>query len=156
MPNPTYERTATGPATPSPSTRQTDETTTVTDTFNGGGAEDLGHVQLERPCGASRPSTPPHTVVVKTYTRTIPGVAGTCTDYPNTARSRPTAPSDSETVTVCVGSDLDVTKTANLGYQRELLWDIAKSGPGTVFTGPTGRASSGAWSATRSTSPRTA
>ncbi len=43
-----------------------------------------------------------------------------------------------QSVKVCVRASLNVTKDANLGYQRELLWDIAKSGPGTVFVGEDG------------------
>ena len=112
-----------------------DETTTVTDVFDG----DVGTTKTWGPFGwnAVRGSSSPaaHTIVVATYERTVTGVPGTCTDYPNTARESADGTSDSETVTVCVGVDLDVTKTANLGYERELLWRIAKSGPGTVFTG---------------------
>ena len=62
--------------TRSPSTSPTDLTTTVFDTFNGGGAENLGTFNWNEVRGETDASTPPHTVVVKTYTRNIPGVAG--------------------------------------------------------------------------------
>ena len=115
--------------------QRTDETTTVFDTFNGGGAENLGTFNWNDVWGETNANTPPHTVVVKTYTRDIPGVAGTCTDYPNKATESADGTEANQSVTVCVGASLNVTKDANLGYQRELLWDIAKSGPGTVFVG---------------------
>ncbi len=114
---------------------KTDETTTVKDVFNG----DAGTTKTWGPFdwNAVRASNDPAagTVVVATYTRNVAGVPGECTSYPNTASESADGTSDSESVTVCVGQDLDVTKDATLGYQRELLWDIAKSGPGTVFVG---------------------
>ncbi|GAB3017027.1 hypothetical protein GCM10011376_02980 [Nocardioides flavus (ex Wang et al. 2016)] len=113
--------------------QRTDETTTVTDTFHGGAAEDLGTFDWSTVRASEDPAA--HTVVVDTYSRSIDGVPGECEDYTNTARESADDTSDSETVTVCVGRNLDVTKDANLGYQRELLWDIAKSGPGTVWVG---------------------
>lgn len=113
--------------------QKTDETTTVTDTFAGGAAEDLGTFDWNTVRASTDPAE--HTVVVKTYPRSIDGVPGTCEDYANTARESADDTSDSETVTVCVGRNLDVTKDASLGFQRELLWDIAKSGPGTVWVG---------------------
>ena len=117
--------------------QKVDETTTVTDTFNGGAPQDLGTFNWNTVRASNDPAA--HTVVVATYQRDIAGVPGTCTDYPNTARESADDTSDSETVTVCVGANLNVTKDANLGYQRELLWDIAKSGPGTVFVGEDAR-----------------
>jgi hypothetical protein len=113
--------------------QKTDETTTVTDTFDGGAPEDLGTFDWNTVRASNVPTA--HTVVVATYSRDIAGVPGTCTDYTDTARESADDTSDSEKVTVCVGRNLDVTKDATLGYQRELLWDIAKSGPGTVWVG---------------------
>lgn len=113
--------------------QRTDETTTVTDTFAGGAPQDLGTYDWNTVRASNDPAA--HTVVVASYPRSIDGVAGECTDYDNTARESADGTSDSETVTVCVGRNLDVTKDAALGYQRELLWDIAKSGPGTVWVG---------------------
>ena len=61
-----------------------------------------------------------------TYSKTFQGVAGTCTDYDNTA-SLSNGDSDSESVTVCVGKDLTVEKTAEGSYNRTYLWDISKN-----------------------------
>ena len=119
--------------------QKTDETTTVTDTFNGGAAAGPRHLQLEHRPGLATTRRPTRSSWRPTRA-TSPASPAKCTDYPNTARESADGTSDSETVTVCVGADLDVTKDANLGFQRELLWDIAKSGPGTVFVGSDGRA----------------
>ena len=65
-----------------------------------------------------------------TYSITKSGVAGTCTDYTNTAtfttNTTSTTGSDSQTVTVCVGKDLTVTKTAVPTFTRTFHWDIQK------------------------------
>lgn len=118
---------------------ETDETASVTDAFDGGSAEPKGNTSYS---WADVWKAPDHKVTVATYSRDIAGVAGRCTAYPNTATategdSRETT-TDTETVTVCVGVNLDVDKVATLSYQREYLWGIAKSGPGTVFTGDDG------------------
>jgi hypothetical protein len=110
--------------------QRTDWTTTVTDTFNGGDAEVLGTWNWNDVW-----NSPDHTVEAGSYTRSIPGVPGECTDYRNVARESADDTRDAETVTVCVGQDLDVTKDANLGFHRTYDWLIAKSGPGTVFAG---------------------
>ena len=47
-----------------------------------------------------------------TYSLDKQGVAGKCTDYTNTAVIDETEQSDSQKVTVCVGKDLTVSKTA--------------------------------------------
>ena len=66
-----------------------------------------------------------------TYSLTQSGVAGTCTDYTNTAtfttNTTSTTGSDSQKVTVCVGSDLTVSKTANPAFGRKFTWGIDKS-----------------------------
>ncbi|KPV54176.1 hypothetical protein SE17_05360, partial [Kouleothrix aurantiaca] len=66
-----------------------------------------------------------------TYSVSKNGVAGTCTDYTNTAtfttNTTGTEGSDSQTVTVCVGADLTVSKTAAGTFNREYLWSIKKS-----------------------------
>jgi Fe-S cluster assembly iron-binding protein IscA len=66
-----------------------------------------------------------------TYSVSKNGVAGTCTDYTNTAtfttNTTGTEGSDSQTVTVCVGADLTVSKTAAGTFNREYLWSIEKS-----------------------------
>ena len=63
------------------------------------------------------------------------GVAGTCTDYTNIATIQETQQSDSQKVTVCVGQDLTVTKTAAGAYDRKYLWKIDKSVDRTSFSG---------------------
>ncbi len=59
------------------------------------------------------------------------GVAGTCTDYDNTATfttsDTATTGSDDQTVTVCVGEDLTVSKTATPAFTRTYTWGIDKS-----------------------------
>jgi hypothetical protein len=60
------------------------------------------------------------------------GVAGTCTDYPNTASFTtggevPVTGSASKLVTVCVGGDLTPSITAEGSYDRADLWLIDKS-----------------------------
>jgi hypothetical protein len=62
-----------------------------------------------------------------TYDRTESGTAGTCTDYDNTATITETGQTADETVTLCVGADLSVTKTANPTFKRTYLWNISKN-----------------------------
>ncbi len=62
-----------------------------------------------------------------TYSLDKQGVAGTCTDYTNTAVIDETDQSDAQTVTVCVGVDLTVTKTATASKDRLYKWLIDKS-----------------------------
>ncbi len=56
---------------------------------------------------------------------------GTCTDYKNiatfTTNDTATTGSDYQTVTVCVGKDLTVTKTATPTFTRTFRWTIDKS-----------------------------
>ena len=54
-------------------------------------------------------------------------MAGKCTDYTNTAVIDETDQSDTQTVTVCVGKDLTVTKTAAGTFDRTYKWLIDKS-----------------------------
>ncbi len=61
-----------------------------------------------------------------TYSLDQTGVAGTCTDYTNTAIIDETKQSDSQKVTVCVGKDLTVSKTAAGTFDRTYLWKISK------------------------------
>ncbi len=65
------------------------------------------------------------------YTHKFPGVAGTCTDYPNVAsfKSQDTGEhgSDGAAVRVCVGADLKVKKTATPSFERTYDWTIKKS-----------------------------
>ena len=65
------------------------------------------------------------------YSKTFSGVAGTCTPYDNTATVRSgtalLASSNTVTVTVCVGVDLTVGKTATASFTRAYRWKIAKT-----------------------------
>jgi hypothetical protein len=61
-----------------------------------------------------------------TYSLTKAGVAGQCSDYTNTASLTETGQSASKTVTVCVGEDLIVSKTALATEHRTFLWSIDK------------------------------
>jgi hypothetical protein len=62
-----------------------------------------------------------------TYALSFSGVGGTCTDYPNTATIKETGQTASQTVTVCVGEDLTVSKTATPSFTRTFTWGIKKS-----------------------------
>ncbi len=73
----------------------------------------------------------PHTF---TYSLTKSGVAGECTDYTNTASLLETGQSAAKTVTVCVGLDLTVTKTALATDHRTFLWNLAKDADQTRLT----------------------
>jgi hypothetical protein len=55
------------------------------------------------------------------------GVAGTCTDYTNTASLQGLGQAASRTVEVCVGVDLTVTKTALATNHVTYLWSLAKA-----------------------------
>ena len=54
------------------------------------------------------------------------GAAGKCTDYDNTATITETEQSASQKVTLCVGKDLTVSKTASGTFNRTYLWKITK------------------------------
>lgn len=66
----------------------------------------------------------PHTF---TYSITKAGVAGQCTSYTNTAILTETSQSASRTVTVCVGVDLTLRKTALASDHQTFLWSIDKN-----------------------------
>ncbi len=62
-----------------------------------------------------------------TYSHTFTGdPAGTCTTHDNTAKIVETNQSDGKTVTVCVGADLTVAKTATPSFTRTFKWGITK------------------------------
>ncbi|QNN54287.1 prealbumin-like fold domain-containing protein [Nocardioides mesophilus] len=69
----------------------------------------------------------------RTYTKSFPGIAGTCTDYDNTAAITQTGQSDSATATVCVGKDLAVTKNKIASLTRTYAFDLAKSADDTTL-----------------------
>ena len=87
----------------------------------------------------------PHTY---TYSITKDGVGGRCTDYTNTASLTETSQSASKTVTVCVGQDLTVTKTATATNHRTYLWNLAKNVDQTVRHIAAGGTASFAYSVT--------
>jgi len=65
------------------------------------------------------------------YSEEFEGEPGTCTPYDNTAsfvsNDTEAEGSDSKEVEVCVGSDLEVSKTAEPSYERKFPWSIDKS-----------------------------
>jgi hypothetical protein len=66
-----------------------------------------------------------------TYKLELQGTAGTCTTRDNTASFAseadvPATGEDKETVTLCVGADLTVSKTATPSFKRTYLWSISK------------------------------
>jgi hypothetical protein len=86
-------------------------TTTVTDTFNGGAAENLGTYAWNDVWGAN----PQHTVVVKTYARDLGGTVGTCTSYPNRATESTDGTTADQTVKVCVAAPPEVLPVQSFG-----------------------------------------
>jgi hypothetical protein len=73
-----------------------------------------------------------------TYTVTPAGVTGTCTPYTNIASLTETQQSATQTVTVCVGADLTVAKTALATDHRTFLWTLAKNVDRTTASVPAG------------------
>lgn len=65
------------------------------------------------------------------YKEELEGVPGTCTEYDNTAtfvtNDTGATESDSKTVEVCEGADLEVSKTAEPSFERRFPWSIKKS-----------------------------
>ena len=90
------------------------KTVHVTDTYGG----DLGTVAAT--------DAAPFAKGTFTYERTISGVAGTCTTYDNTATITETNQTADKSVTLCVGKDLTITKTAEGTFDRTYIWDISK------------------------------
>lgn len=74
------------------------------------------------------------------YDWSTPGVAGTCTKSTNTATIEETKQSASKDVTVCVGSDLTVSKDATPTFTRSYAWSISKSVDQTVVKLESGNA----------------
>ncbi|MEN6570795.1 MAG: hypothetical protein ABFD24_03040 [Anaerolineaceae bacterium] len=93
----------------------TNKTINVTDTLGGA----LGTVTAN--------DGTPYATAQFTYSHDFSGVGGTCTDYDNTATITETGQNDSKTVTVCVGLDLTVAKTATGTFHRSYLWEINKN-----------------------------
>ena len=100
----------------------TNQTVTVTDPLSGNQNDVLGTVDAtQTPSGDSPPAA------TFTYSHKFTDPAGTCTKHDNTATIKETGQSDSQTVTVCVGKDLAVSKTATPSFDRSYAWDIKKS-----------------------------
>ena len=115
--------------------QSTDEMTTVTDSFNGGAAQVLGTFTWAAVYNETDASTPPHTIVVATYSRTIAaGAAGTCASYVNTARQTENDTGQStpsqETVTVCA-APVDVLPEQSFG---KAIGSVSATCQGTVRT----------------------
>ena len=68
-----------------------------------------------------------------TYDRTESGVGGTCIEYDNTATITETEQTADKSVTLCVGLDLTVTKTAEGTFDRTYLWEIFKDADKTTI-----------------------
>jgi hypothetical protein len=80
---------------------------------------------------------------VFTYSVTVPGVAGTCTTYDNTAtfvaNDTDATGSSSKSVVVCVGSDLAAATTPAGSFDRSYAWTIDKTVDATTLTLPNGQ-----------------
>lgn len=80
---------------------------------------------------ATNPPAAPTTKVF-TYAYEFTGnAAGTCTTHDNTATIVETNQSDSQEVSVCVGADMTVSKTASPAYHRTVTWAIDKNADAT-------------------------
>src|SRR5262249_18777297 len=104
-------------------TTTTNTTVNVTDTFAG----TLGTLTAT--------NSAPFAAATYTYSRPITGTPGTCTSFDNTATIVQTiqpGPSASQTVKVCVGLNLTVSKTATPYLTRTYNWDIGKVADKTV------------------------
>lgn len=99
-------------------TAAVNKTVTVTDTFNGTPAT-LGTLTAT--------DAPPFASATYTYSHTVSGVGGTCTSYANIAKIVETGQTAGQTVKVCVGLDLAVSKTAATSFTRTFHWGIAKA-----------------------------
>ena len=101
-----------------PSVTHTDTCVDVTDPLGSAGV--LGTACVGDP--------PPETF---TYTIDRKGTAGTCKDFDNTAtfttNDTGTTGSSKKTVTLCVGADLTVSKTATPSFTRTYKWQISKN-----------------------------
>jgi hypothetical protein len=77
-----------------------------------------------------------------TYSLTFNDPAGTCTTHPNTAafttNTNGTTGTASQSVQVCVGSDLVVSKTAATSFTRTYNWTISKTAGSTIIDAPSG------------------
>ncbi|HET9781292.1 MAG TPA: hypothetical protein VFR33_05890 [Candidatus Dormibacteraeota bacterium] len=93
-----------------------DDCVNVTDTLGG----NLGKVCV----GGDNPTT-------FTYSHTVHGTAGTCVTQDNTAtyttNTTGTTHSASQSVKLCTGADLQVSKTAATSFTRKFVWGISKA-----------------------------
>jgi len=99
-------------------TSTVNKTVTITDTFNGTPTT-LGTLTAT--------DASPFASASYTYSHTVPGVGGTCTSYSNTATIAQTGQTAGQTVKVCVGLDLAVSKTAATSFTRTFHWGITKA-----------------------------
>lgn len=89
-----------------------------------------------------------------TYSLTFSDPAGTCTTHNNTAtfttNTTGTKGTASQSVQVCVGADLTVTKTAATSFTRTYNWTISKSANPTTIGAPSGTTASANYTVTAS------
>jgi hypothetical protein len=102
-------------------TSTVNKTVTVTDTFNGTA------ITLTTLGTLTATDAPPFASATYTYSHAVSGVGGTCTSYSNTARIAETGQTAGQTVKVCVGLDLRVSKTAATSFTRTFHWGITKA-----------------------------
>lgn len=117
----------------------THDTSTVTDTFNGGSPDTIGVAGIDGSFDDTGNTLDNFSETYDSlsqtftfdYTRDVTVVAGTCTTYDNEADVSSDATSndnsDTASVEVCGGSDLTVAKTATPAFTRTYKWTIKKS-----------------------------
>jgi hypothetical protein len=112
------------------------QTITPTDAFNGGSAVNLCTLASGTPCTltATDPPAAP-TTQTYTYSRPVTAPTSTCTTLSNTAATglTGTGQTSSQSVKVCGGSDLSVSKTATPSFTRTYNWTISKSATPSVI-----------------------
>jgi len=78
------------------------------------------------------------------YTHTVTGTAGTCTTFDNTAtfttNDTGSTGSASQSVKLCVGANLTVSKGATPSFNRRYLWNVTKSVDKTTVSKSSGSA----------------
>ena len=138
--DPTYTRSDTASYTSYAVRQEIDKTTDVRDHFNDAGLPGADEVDELLGTVSWNDAWNTFPVVAKsfTYQREISGVVGKCTTYDNQAKETADGTTASQSVTVCVGADLEIDKVATLAYDREYMWKVTKTGPGHLFVGENG------------------
>jgi hypothetical protein len=100
------------------SPEQVNPSITVKDTFNG----------VETTLGAlTAADSEPFASAEYPYTHSVTGTPGDCTTFDNTAVIVETGKSGSASARLCVGADLQVSKTAVPFFTRTYTWDLSKA-----------------------------